>query len=101
MAIHYTCDLCSKSINIDREVRYEVNIEIKAAFEAHDCDDAPCDLHDEMSELIDLMEELDSEDIEGGVYKIFRYDLCNDCRKRYMKDPFFRKSLRKLGFSEN
>lgn len=103
MAIHYTCDLCCKAISVDKEVRYEVNIEVKAAFDPHDSVDTDLeyDLHDEMNELIDLMEELEGEDVEGGVYKVFRFDLCNECRKRYMKDPLLRRSARRLGFSEN
>ena len=54
-----------------------------------------------MSELIDLMEGIDSEGIEKEVYKIFRFDLCTGCRSQYMKDPLFRKSFGRLGFSEN
>ena len=106
MAIHYTCDLCRNAISGEKDVRYEVNIEVKAAFEAHPacCGadlDLDYDLHDEMNELIDLMEELDGDDVEGGVYKVFRFDLCNECRKKYMKDPLFRRSMRRMGFSEN
>ncbi len=100
--IHYTCDLCGKALLVDEEVRYEVNIEVKAAFDSDDPNDTlHIDFHDEMSELIDLMEGIDSEGIEKEVYKIFRFDLCTGCRSQYMKDPLFRKSFGRLGFSEN
>ena len=100
--IHYTCDLCGKALLIEEEVRYEVNIEIKAAFDSEEATTAlHIDLQDEMSELIDLMEDIDSNEIENEVYKVFRFDLCNDCRRAYMKDPLFRKSFGRLGFSEN
>lgn len=104
MAIHYTCDLCGNSIHVEHEVRYEVNIEVKAAFEVTESSghDFSGNLQDEMNELLDMMEDMDREDVENGVYKSFRFDLCNECRKRYLKDPLLRAPfLRRLGFSEN
>ncbi len=103
MAIHYTCDLCSKSIPIEDEVRYEINIEIKAAFDAtesgvsSDADDA----RDEMTELLELMSELNDQKTTSNVYKLFKFDLCRECRKRYTQDPLFRQAVRRIGFSEN
>ncbi|HYO24024.1 MAG TPA: hypothetical protein VEQ85_03660 [Lacipirellulaceae bacterium] len=100
--IHFTCDCCKRSIDPERELRYVVRVEVYAAIDSMEEDGA--EERDHLQEIQDILERLDdAEDAEIGddVYHQVRYDLCNDCRARYVKNPLGRAMMHQLGFSQN
>ncbi|MEE9200757.1 MAG: hypothetical protein V3V45_04860 [Candidatus Brocadiales bacterium] len=100
--IHYSCDMCSKVIQSEEELRYVVKIEIYPA----DVDD----VEDENGEFDDIKDDLAEFNLEGErepeedsdeedmEYKTLRFDLCSDCHKAYVRDPIFAKSYRSRFF---
>ena len=58
--IHYTCDRCKCEINPEEELRYSVQVEIKAVFDTtnHQVDDNDTD---HLLELHEILERLDDE----------------------------------------
>jgi hypothetical protein len=42
----------------------------------------------------------DAEELEPPS-RHFRYDLCPDCRKKYVRDPLSKEAAQKFDFSEN
>jgi hypothetical protein len=100
--LHYTCDCCKRTLHPERDLRYVVRVEVYAALETMDDDGE--DERDHLQEIQDILERLDdAEDAEIGddVYHQVRYDLCSECRSRYVKNPLGRFALQGLGFSEN
>jgi hypothetical protein len=100
--IHYTCDLCKRELDREEDLRYVVKIEVSAAFDpivSEDDDD-----RDHLQEIQDLLEEMDArqDDALGeDVYQRLRFDLCPECRKRFIKNPLGRENAKILDFSEN
>jgi hypothetical protein len=105
--IHYTCDRCQREIETDAEVRYSINIQIKAEFDSSDCHDCPPidgDEADHLLELHEILERLDEEETplprdSGCAQRCF--DLCSDCYKVYNRNPLARDIPVAIQFSEN
>lgn len=98
--IHYTCDGCGRTIDLEEETRYVVRLEVYAAID----DDASgiADEEDHLDEIEDLLERIDDfdEDEDQRLYRQARYDLCPQCRERFVRNPIGRGATR-LGFSDN
>ena len=90
---HYTCDICGSAI--DEGKRYVVRIEVSASPEmpAVTEEDLLKDRREEIQRLLDHMDEMDVAELEDGVYRRFRFDLCGACKMAYMKDPIGRSRL--------
>jgi hypothetical protein len=101
--IHFTCDLCGKTLLADEDTRYVVKIEVYAAYDPMEItgEDLAEDRTDEMQGLFEEMEGMDAEDLEAGVFKMFRYDLCPECHAAYLKDPLGRTLRQKARFEHN
>jgi hypothetical protein len=101
--IHFTCDLCGKTLQADADTRYVVKIEVYAAYDPMeiDQDDLADDHGDEIRDLLDEMEDMESEELEDQVYKTFRFDLCPDCHEAYLKDPLGRGARMRARFEHN
>ncbi|MBI4612575.1 MAG: hypothetical protein HY720_03100 [Planctomycetes bacterium] len=101
--IHYTCDVCGKDLVVEEDARFEVRIEVKIACEpkGESSDDPEEDFDAQVSDILELMQGVDKADLERGVYKSFRYDLCADCKESYLEDPLFRRRVLRLQHSEN
>jgi hypothetical protein len=100
--LHYTCDSCKRLIDPHRELRYVVRVEVYAALDPME-EDAE-DERDHLQEIQDILERLDDaedEQISDDVYHQKRYDLCSECRNRYVKNPLGRLAMQELGFSQN
>lgn len=102
--IHFTCDACQRPIQSEEETRFVVRVEIFAALE----DEAECDLDDSdhLQDIEDLLEQMDDlQDAMGEsderLYKQVRYDLCEKCRTRFLRNPFGQPARKQLGFSSN
>jgi hypothetical protein len=101
--IHFTCDLCGRTLLADEDTRYVVKIEIYAAYDPMEIsqEDLEEDRDEEIRDLLAEMQDLDAEDLENQVYKTFRYDLCPACHEAYLKDPLGRSSRARARFEHN
>jgi hypothetical protein len=101
--IHYSCDLCKRPLDAENELRYVVKLEVYAAFDPLSVDDAENDrdnLHD-LHEILERMDDAADEAIGDDVYQQIRFDLCPECRKKFVKNPLGRKPTEKHDFSRN
>lgn len=106
--IHYSCDICQRPIHLHSDVRHVVKIEVFPAVEddACDCDDLAGigEEEDHLEEMQDLLERLDDfEDprMDQDAARSLRFDLCDACRQRFVKNPLGLKSGTQLNFSQN
>jgi len=101
--IHFTCDLCGKTLLADEDARYVVRIEVYAAADPMEIADADLqeDHAEEMKHLIEQMKGLSAEEAEDQVCRKFRFDLCPACQAKYLEDPLFRGVRRQGRFGEN
>jgi len=100
--IHYTCDSCKRHIDSESELRYVVRIEVYASLEP--VEDELQDERDHLQEIQEILERMDDaqdEQIGDDVYHHARYDLCSECRKKYVKNPLARPTAHHLNFSQN
>ena len=91
-----TCDLCGKTLLLDEDVRYNVNIEVFAAYDPMELTaaDMKKDYRKELRDLVRRMKKMDPEKVQDGVYRRFTFQLCPSCQKEYLKDPLMRKARR-------
>ncbi len=101
--IHFTCDLCGKTLQADEDTRFVIKIEVYAAYDPMEMteEDLEEDSTEEIHELLSQMEEMDAEELEDQVYRTFRFDLCPDCHAAYMKDPLMRAARMRVRFEDN
>ena len=100
--IHYTCDCCKRSIDPESELRYVVRLEVYASLDPTEEDLS--DDRDHLQEIQDILERLDDEEDQqlcDDVYHHRRFDLCSECRKRFVDNPLGRVSAHHLDFSQN
>ena len=84
-----TCDLCGKPLLLGEAVRYEVRIQVYAAYDPLELTEADLaqDLRPQIRSLLGQLEGMDPQEAEDSVYKEFRFDLCMACQKRYLRCP--------------
>ena len=103
--IQYSCDLCKRELDSQEDLRYVVKMEVYAAFDPAAASEEEGD-RDHLQEIQDLLEHLDeSEDEQIGddVYQQLRFDLCPECRRKFIKNPLGRPIAiaKAVGFSKN
>ena len=114
--IRYSCDLCKRELDPGRDLRYVAKIEVYAAFDPVSTDEDSDD-REHLQEIQDILERLGSDDqmgddqmgddqmgddqMDDGLYHELRFDLCPECRKRFLKNPLGREAVRAFDFSEN
>jgi hypothetical protein len=100
--IHYTCDLCKRKLDPEDDLRYVVRIEISAAFDPIISDDEDDRDHlQEIQDIIECLEDAESDQIGDDVCQQLRFDLCPECRRKFAKNPLGREAAKILDFSEN
>lgn len=103
--LHVTCDLCGKELCPGQDERFVVKVEVFAAHDPAKITEA--DLDDDhmeaVSELLREMEDNEHEDadLSQPVYRNFRYDLCPECHRRFLRDPLGKETAQKFDFSKN
>ena len=100
--IHYTCDCCKRPIDSQSNLRYIVRLEVYPSLDP--TEEEPSEDRDHLLELQDILEHLeDTEDSQvcEELYHLAQYDLCDDCRQRYIKNPLGRPEAHHLDFSPN
>ena len=101
--IHFTCDMCGKTLLADEDTRYVVKVEVYAAYDPMELtsEDLEEDRTDEIQDLLGEMADTDAEDLEDQVYRTFRFDLCPECHAAYLKDPLGRATRIRARFGQN
>lgn len=102
--LHITCDICGKELTLDDDRRYVVKMEVFAAHDPAEITEA--DLAEDHMEAVTQIiraEEDNRADPETSSprYKKFRYDLCPECHKKFVRDPMGKETAQKFDFSEN
>ena len=101
--IRYSCDLCKRELDPQDDLRYVVKVEVYAAFDpaAVDNDDEDRDHLEEIQDILERLEDVASDEIGDDVYQQLRFDLCPECRKKFLKNPLGRKTAKAFRFSSN
>jgi hypothetical protein len=84
------CDRCGRSLLVDEDVRYEVKIEVWAAYDPMEISREALegrDLDDEIQRLVAACENRTADELEAEVHKAFRFDLCLRCQRQFVRDP--------------
>ena len=99
--IRFSCDMCKREIDPEEDLRYVAKIELYAAFDPLVLEEDDRDHLQDIQDILERADDADSEQIGDEVYQQLRFDLCPECRKRFLKNPFGRESATMLHFSEN
>jgi hypothetical protein len=98
--LHFSCDLCGSPLD-DR--RFVVKLEAYPAFDPEQVDQADFDI-DHLQEVAETLgQEPDGSlaHVSDDATKVFRFDLCPDCYRKFLRDPLGREALRRLNYSKN
>ena len=101
--LHVTCDLCGKALRTGEDQRYVVKIEAYAVHAPAEITEADLD-EDHMEAVSEMLQECEDNDTTADLvepYKNFRYDLCEECHKKFVRDPMSRDKDQKFFFSKN
>jgi hypothetical protein len=101
--LHITCDGCGKELVQNADHRYVVKMEV---FAAHTATLTEADLDDDHLEAVSQLLRAEEDngidpDAESPQYKNFRFDLCPECHKKFVRDPLGKEAAQKFDFSEN
>ena len=99
--IRYSCDICRRDLDADQDLRYVVKMEVFAAFDPAAVDDDDRDHLQEIQDILERMDDAESDQIGEEVFQQLRFDLCPECRKKFLRDPLGRDIAKVLGFSAN
>lgn len=98
--IQYSCDLCKRPLDAEDDLRYIVKMEVYAAFDPMELDDDTDNLQ-EIHEILERMDDAECDAVGEDVYQQLRFDLCPECRKKFLKNPLGRKLAEQFHFSSN
>jgi hypothetical protein len=99
--IRYSCDMCKREIDPRDDLRYAVKIEVYAAFDPLAIEEDDRDHLEEIQDILERLEDAESDEIGEDVYQQLRFDLCPECRRKFLQNPLGRESTTILDFSEN
>ena len=101
--IRYSCDLCGRNLDARNDLRYVVRMEVYAAFDpvASDGEEGDRDHLQEVQDILERMEATESDQIGEDVYQQLRFDLCPECRRKFLKSPLGREGAKLCDFSNN
>gem|GEM_PF-980046 len=85
---HLTCDICGKEMLLVSDVRYEIKMEVKAAYDPWELtkEDLEQDYDAKIKNILRELEGLSKEEAEEEVYKVFYFDLCRSCQQKYVRN---------------
>lgn len=84
------CDRCDGSLLVKEDVRYEVEITVKAAYDPMELNldaMAEANVSDELERLRAVIESKTADELEAEVYKKLAFDLCLTCQREFLRDP--------------
>jgi len=104
--LHITCDLCGKELRAGQDY-FVVKIEVFAKHDPAQLTEADLE-EDHMEAVSQLLREMDDEEVADAIEPArhnLRYELCPECRQRYLRDPLNKElnkeAAQKFDFSEN
>lgn len=104
--LHVTCDLCGQELRAGQD-HYVVKIEVFAQHDPAQLIEADLE-EDHIEAVSQLLRELDEDEIAEAIQPSrhqLRYDLCSECRQRYLDNPLHKELVKdaaqKFDFSEN
>jgi hypothetical protein len=103
LMIRYSCDMCKRDLDAETDLRYVVKMEVFAAL-CPAASEEEDDDRDHLEQIQNMLERLDSgenDQLNEEVYQQMRFDLCPECRKKFIQDPLGREIAKVFGFSEN
>ena len=85
LMLHFTCDLCGKQLG---DQRFIVKLEVYPAFDPEEVSEEHLDADhlQEISEILQEIEDTGKPELDDCGTKVFRYDLCPRCHKKFLKD---------------
>ena len=100
--VHYTCDGCQRPLDPQEDLRYVIRMEVYAAMDplGDELEDDRDHLQ-EIQEILERAEDVEDEQIGDDVYQQVRFDLCCDCRRKFIRNPLAFSSRKQLDFSNN
>lgn len=100
--IHFTCDGCHRCLDPEHDARYVLRVEVYTALDPTDDDwDDDRDHLEELQEIIERLDDAADSNIGEDVYQQVRYDLCSECRRKFLRNPLGRGLSPQLNFSQN
>ena len=101
--IRYSCDLCKRELDSEVDLRYVVKIEVYAAYDPETTseDENDRDHLQEIQDILECLEDADDDLLGNDVYQQMRFDLCPECRKKFLQNPLGRETAKAFGFSSN
>ncbi len=100
--IRYVCDLCKRELDPKDALRFAVTIEIAAAFDPVGSDeDEDRDHLEEIEDLLERAAQSGEDQLGYEPLKVLHFDLCPECREKFVKNPLGREPAKVLDFSEN
>ncbi len=100
--IHYSCDCCKRTLDSE-DLRYVVKMEVYAAIDPATIDDVDDD-RDHLQEIQEILQrsgDVIDPQVGNDVYEQLRFDLCPECRKKFVKSPLGRDQSKQFNFSKN
>jgi len=78
-------------------------MEVYAAFDPSALDEVEDDRDhlQEIQEILQRAEDAADDQIGSDVYEQLRFDLCTECRKKFLKNPLGREASKQFDFSQN
>jgi hypothetical protein len=78
-------------------------MEVYAAFDPSAMDEAEDDRDhlQEIQEILQRSDDTNDPQIGSDVYEQLRFDLCTECRKKFIKNPLGRELSKQFHFSKN
>jgi hypothetical protein len=100
--MHISCDQCGKQLRSGQD-HFIVKIEVFAGHDPAEITEADLeeDHMEAVSQLLREMEETDDGSALEPTSQHLRYDLCPECRRRFLRDPLRKDTIQKFDFSEN
>ncbi len=100
--IHYSCDRCKRILDSQRDQRYVVRIEVQAVLEPPTAE-ALEDDRDHLMELEDMLSAVDLSDFDPDqdLFQQRRFDLCQECYRKYLQNPLGAEPVAHWGTSDN
>ncbi len=100
--IHYTCDCCRRPFDTENDLRYIVKMEVYASLDPmEDGLDGDRDHLHEIQDILERLDDAENDQIGDDIYQQMRFDLCSDCRKKFLRRPLGRGPAAQFNFSEN
>ena len=98
---HFTCDSCGRPVASCEH--FLASIEVRPAFDPNQLTEGDLDA-DHLQEVAAMIENIEATGVEPEdelESRVFQFDLCQQCRNRFVSDPLGREVPRWLNFSNN